>query len=182
VKKDFYRVRKDRAANVLWIVAEMLRNPGFRAVLYFRLTNWLLRKRVPILPTLLQAHALRSTGADLSCGARIGGGLLLPHPVGVVVGGGAVIGENRTILQGVTVGERLGIDRKHEYPKIGSCVTLCAGAVCLGAINIGDGSVVGANAVVLTDVPACSVVAGVPARVVGRATDKQESRLLASEQ
>ena len=101
------------------------------------------------------------TGADIPLGCRIGGGLLLPHPNGVVIHPGAVVGPNCLILQQVTLGVTRG-----GAPRLGGHVDLGAGAKVLGSITIGDHACVGANAVVLTNVKAGTTVAGVPARVI----------------
>lgn len=99
------------------------------------------------------------TGADIPANARIAGGLLLPHPNGVVVHPGAEIGPNCLLFQQVTLGGR---------PKLGGHVDVGAGAKILGAVTVGDHAVIGANAVVTKDVPAGATVAGVPARILGR--------------
>ncbi len=100
------------------------------------------------------------TGADIPLNAAIGGGLLIPHPNGIVIHPGARIGPNCLIFQQVTIGA-LG----SEVPTIGGHVDFGAGAKVLGAISIGDHARVGANAVVLIDVPSrCSAV-GIPAQV-----------------
>ena len=96
---------------------------------------------------------------------RFGGGCVIAHGLGTVIGGYSVIGEDCTILQGVTLGEA----RFEEitYPRVGDRVILGAGATLLGEITVGDDATVAAGAVVLEDVPAGAVVAGVPARVIG---------------
>ncbi len=168
VTQDFRRFSEDRRANPFWIVVESVRSPGFRAVLHYRIARKLFLWRVPVIPSFIHAHSIRSTGADIACSAKIGPGLLMRHPVGVVIGGGANIGTNCTIMQGVTLGEALRPEGDHSYPTIGDGVTLGAGAVCLGGISIGSGSFVGANAVVTRQVAEDVVVAGVPARVISR--------------
>jgi serine O-acetyltransferase len=103
------------------------------------------------------------TGADIQLGARLGVGLSLPHPNGVVIHRDAVIGVNCMLMQQVTLGQ-LAVD---GAPRLGDAVYVGAGAKILGAVHVGDGAAVGANAVVLQDVPACSTAVGVPARIIG---------------
>lgn len=100
------------------------------------------------------------TGADIPLGCNIGGGLLLPHPNGVVIHTGATVGVNCLIFQQVTLGVTRG-----GAPRLGGHVDVGAGAKVLGSITIGDHARVGSNAVVLTDVPAGSTAVGIPARV-----------------
>lgn len=104
------------------------------------------------------------TGADIPLGSRIAGGLLLPHPNGIVIHPGAAIGPNCLVFQQVTIGMSGG-----GLPSIGGHVDIGAGAKVLGAITVGDHAVIGANAVVTRDVPAGATVAGVPARVIATA-------------
>ena len=101
------------------------------------------------------------TGADISLGSRIEGGLLLPHPNGVVIHPGAHIGPNCLIFQQVTIGEGAG-----GVPRLLGHVDVGAGARLLGAITVGPDALVGANAVVLQDVPAGHTAVGVPARII----------------
>lgn len=102
----------------------------------------------------------------ISYRARIGHSVKMPHPVAIVIGDGAVIGDNVTIYQNVTIGAaRMGDGKKGLYPSIGNNVVLFAGAKLIGPIRIGDNAVVAANAVVLCDVPAGCVAAGVPAQI-----------------
>jgi serine O-acetyltransferase len=166
IKSDFLRVEPHRPPCLWWVLIEMVRSPGFQAVVYYRLAHSLLLYGVPVLPSLLRAHSIRSTGADISPSCVIGPGLLLPHPVGVVIGGGVVLGDDCLICQNVTCGERLRLDQDHSYPVIGDRVILCAGAVCVGCIEVGSDSTVGANSVVTRSVPCGTVVAGAPAKVV----------------
>jgi len=97
----------------------------------------------------------------ISPGAEIGCDLLLPHPNGVVIGGGSQIGKNVTVYQQVTIGKNHG-----KYPVIGNGVIIYAGAKIVGGVRIGDNSIIGANAVVVCDVPDNSIWGGVPAKKI----------------
>jgi serine O-acetyltransferase len=110
------------------------------------------------------------TGADIPLGTKIGGGLLLAHPNGIVIHGDVVIGPNCLILQQVTLGDRAG-----GVPKVGGHVDIGAGARILGNVIIGDHAKIGANAVVLEDVPPHSTAVGVPARIVMGTQESQSS-------
>ena len=102
------------------------------------------------------------TGADIPLNSRLGGGLLLPHPNGIVIHPQAQVGPNCLIFQQVT----LGIGGRPGAPRIGGHVDIGAGAKILGGVVIGDHARIGANAVVLDDVPAGATAVGIPARVV----------------
>ena len=103
-----------------------------------------------------------ASGADIPINAHIGGGLLIPHPIGIVIHPEAEIGPNCLIFQGVTVGTGTG----PGLPRIGAGVDIGAGAKLLGPITVGDGAKIGANAVVLSDVPAGATAVGIPARIL----------------
>ncbi|MFN8830931.1 MAG: serine O-acetyltransferase [Labrys sp. (in: a-proteobacteria)] len=104
------------------------------------------------------------TGADIPLNARIGGGLLLPHPNGVVIHPDSEIGPNCLLFQQVTIGAADG-----GVPRLGGHVDVGAGAKILGAVTIGDHARIGANAVVIRDVPAGATAVGIPARIIGDA-------------
>jgi serine O-acetyltransferase len=106
------------------------------------------------------------TGADVPLNTPIGGGLVMPHPNGIVINPGATIGPNCLILQQVTIGYG---GKKSGNPTIGGHVDVGAGAKILGGVTIGDHAKIGANAVVLTDVPPGATAVGVPARVIPKA-------------
>jgi serine O-acetyltransferase len=103
------------------------------------------------------------TGCDLPIGGEIGGGLLLPHPQGIIVHGNAKIGPNCLIFHQVTIGEG---GRRPGAPRIGGHVDIGCGAKVLGGITIGNHAKIGANAVVLIDVPEGHTAVGIPARVI----------------
>lgn len=139
---------------------------GFHAIQCQRVTHWLWQQGRYTLALFLQNRISEVTGADIHPAARIGHGVMLDHGTGVVVGETAVIGNNVSFLQGVTLG---GTGKEHgdRHPKIGDGVLIGAGAAILGNIHVGECAKVGAGSVVLEDVPPHSTVAGVPAKVVG---------------
>jgi serine O-acetyltransferase len=114
----------------------------------------------------LQSQSSRIFAVDIHPGARIGRGIMLDHATAIVIGETAVVGDNCSLLHGVTLGGN-GKDQGDRHPKIGKNVLLAAGAKVLGNIRVGDCSKVAAGSVVLQDVPANKTVAGVPAKIVG---------------
>jgi serine O-acetyltransferase len=138
---------------------------GFHALLFYRFAHWLSRKRVPFVPRALSQFARFITGIEIHPGAMIGSGLFIDHGMGVVIGETTEIGDNVTLFQGVTLGGT-GKQRGKRHPTIGSHVVVGAGAKVLGPITIGDYVKIGANSVVLQDVPDHSTVVGIPGRIV----------------
>jgi serine O-acetyltransferase len=119
-----------------------------------------------VVARVLHVLNLRFTGGEVGLGCTIGGGLVVRHPIGIVIGGGTRIGSRVTILSGVVFGERRPGKPGQAYPVVGDDVTIGTGAVLLGGVTVGARAVVGARALVLSDVPAGAVVVGAPARVV----------------
>ncbi|HLK67174.1 MAG TPA: hypothetical protein VKU19_27255 [Bryobacteraceae bacterium] len=149
-------------------------------VLLHRVAHWLAVRKVPIVPGLLHSISVVLWSADISPGATIGAPLRIAHSVGIVIGTGSVIGENCELFQNVTIGgrDRRLADGKDAMPLIGRNVTLCAGAVVIGGIRVGDGAIVGANAVVIRSVPEYTAVAGIPAVPVSRVVEPHAVRSL----
>ena len=163
LSRDFARLRRIKGWGMArTLVDALLLDNGFQALMLYRSAHTLRRWRVPFVPAVGRRLSIALCGIDIVPQARIGGGCYIPHGVGLVVGGATEIGEDCTLLQGVTLGEaRFDSD---DCPRIGDRVTLGAGAKILGAIQVGDDAFVGAGAVVLDDVPAGYVAVGVPAR------------------
>jgi len=145
----------------LEVAVKTLVFPRVLAVVAFRLGQVLARRR-GLLPLayLLGGHAQSRSGAELSPLASIGPGLELTHSTGVVIGADVVIGSGATIYHGVTIGD----GSRPGRPVVGDDVVLGAGACLLGGISVGDRVVVGAQAVVTTDLPDDVVATGIPAR------------------
>ena len=140
---------------------------AFHALESYRIAHWLWTNGRQALALFLQNRISCEFAVDIHPAARIGCGILLDHATGVVIGETAVIGDDVSIMQGVTLGGT-GKASGDRHPKVGSGVLIGAGASVLGNIRIGDGAKVSAGSVVLTDVPEHTTVAGVPARIVGR--------------
>jgi len=157
---------RDPAANHT-LVTPFLHFKGFQSLQAYRITHKLWTSGRRELAVYLQGRIAMVYGVDFHPAARIGEGILIDHATGVVVGETAVIGNDVSMLHGVTLGGT-GKVTGDRHPKVGNGVLLGAGAKILGNIRIGDGSKVGAGSVVLSDVPPHVTVVGVPARVVGR--------------
>ena len=137
---------------------------GLHAIIYYRIAHRLLLLKIPILPRLISQFARYLTGIEIHPAAKIGKGLFIDHGMGVVIGETSIMGDNVILFQGVTLGGT-GKETGKRHPTIGNNVVIGTGAKVLGNIKIGDNSYVGANAVVIKDVPHNSTVVGVPGRV-----------------
>jgi serine O-acetyltransferase len=156
-------VERDPAADG-WLDV-LLSYPGFHAITVHRFVHELWKAKVPLLPRLIAELVHRFTGIDIHPGATIGRGFFIDHGTGVVIGSTAIVGDDVTIYQGVTLG---GTSLQHtkRHPTLGNNVTVGSGAAVLGDITIGDNVKIGANSVVVRDVPPNSTVVGIPGRVV----------------
>ena len=163
-------VDRDPAAN--GTANPFLNHKGFHALQAYRVAHWFWNERRRALALYLQSRISEVFSVDIHPAAVLGSGVFIDHATGVVIGETAVVGDNVSMLQGVTLGGT-GKETGDRHPKIGNCVLLSAGATVLGNIRIGDCSKVGAGSVVLQDVPPRSTVVGVPARVVGRPASAQ---------
>lgn len=137
---------------------------GLHAIIIYKIAHALLQCRLPVLPRLISQIGRFFTGIEIHPAAKIGKGLFIDHGMGVVIGETAVIGDNVTLFQGVTLGGT-GKQKGKRHPSAGNNVVIGAGAKILGNIIIGENSAIGANAVVIRDVPPNSTVVGVPGRV-----------------
>ncbi len=144
--------------------------PGVHALLAHRVAHALYGAGVPVLPRLIAAVARSVTGIEIHPAARIGNGFFIDHGMGVVIGETAEIGDDVTLYQGVTLGGT-GFATGKRHPTVQDNVTIGSGAKMLGPITVGHGAKIGANSVVIHDVPPNSTVVGNPGhpvRVEGR--------------
>lgn len=141
--------------------------PGIHAVWGYRLAHWLWQRGFKLTARLF-SHCIRAlTGIEIHPGAQIGRRLFIDHGMGVVIGETAQIGDDVTLYHGVTLGG-VSLRKDKRHPTLHNGVVVGAGAKILGAIEVGECSRIGANAVVIKDVPANAVVVGVPGQVVLR--------------
>lgn len=158
------RSTKDRDPAATSYLPIILLYSGLHAIIFYRMSHALWQMKVPFLPRFISQLARFFTGIEIHPGARIGKGLFIDHGMGVVIGETAIVGDNVTLFQGVTLGGT-GKEQGKRHPTLGSNIVVGAGAKILGNITVGDNSYVGANAVILRDVPANSTVVGVPGHI-----------------
>src|SRR5438067_10902421 len=171
LRRDVRAARdRDPAARDVGQVEILATWPGIHALLAHRVAHALAGAGIPLLPRSISMLTRAFTGIEIHPAARIGEGLFIDHGAGVVIGETAEIGDNVTIYQGVTLGGT-GFATGKRHPTVQDNVTIGSGAKLLGPITIGHGAKIGANSVVITDVPPnCTVVGnpGHPVRVDGR--------------
>lgn len=171
-------IERDPAARSRWEV--ILNYPGFHALLFYRLSNWFWRHKMHTLGRWLSQWGRFWTGIEIHPGAKIGRRLFIDHGMGVVIGETAEIHDDVTLYQGVTLGGTApSVDSDSQrnvkrHPTLEDGVIVGSGAQILGPFTVGKGARVGANAVVVKEVPAGVTVTGIPARVAMRDKEQQQ--------
>jgi serine O-acetyltransferase len=150
---------------------EVFLYPSFHAIFRYRIAHWFYRHHRYFIARWISQSTTRKTGIEIHPGAVIGKGLFIDHGHGVVIGETAIVGDNVTIYQGVTLG---GTGKEHgkRHPTIGNNVMISAGAKVLGSFTVGDDCKIGAGSVVLREIPPNSTVVGIPGRIVKRDNEK----------
>ena len=166
IREDFAAHRRD------WT------RPGFRAIAVYRFGVWCMRIRskplrgiMKFLHRRLFIRVRNRYGIEIPFGARIGRRVVIEHQNGIVIHGHCEIGNDCRIRQGCTIGNKAA-DRPHDAPTLGDRVSVGAGAMILGKLTVGDDALIGANAVVVKDVPAAATAVGIPAKNI-LATDER---------
>jgi serine O-acetyltransferase len=167
----------DRDPATTRFIEPLLYFKGFQAIQVHRLAHWLWKKHRKDFALYLQSRVSAVFQVDIHPAARIGTGIFLDHATGLVVGETATIDDDVSILHGVTLGGT-GNETGDRHPKIGKGVLIGAGATILGNIEIGHCARIAAGSVVLKPVPHNVTVAGVPARVIGKAGCAEPSRTM----
>jgi serine O-acetyltransferase len=171
LREDVSAVRdRDPAARAIGTVEIVTSYAGLHAILAHRVSHGLHQAGVPVLPRVLSNVSRMVTGIEIHPSARIGRDFFIDHGTGVVIGETAEVGDRVTLYQGVTLGGT-GFARGKRHPTVEDNVTIGSGAKLLGPITVGHGAKIGANSVVIHDVPPHSTVVGNPGhpvRVEGR--------------
>ncbi len=176
LRRDVATVReRDPAARTAVEVA--LSYPGLHALWGHRVANRLWHAGHPLAARVVSNVVRTWTAVDIHPAATIGPGLFIDHAIGVVIGETTEIGADVTLYQGVTLGGT-ALEAGKRHPTIGDRVTVGAGAKILGPVTVGSGSRIGANAVVVRDVPPDSVVVGVPGQVIARSRPRSTTSAL----
>lgn len=166
IRRDI-RAARDRDPARPTTLQVILAYPGVHALWGHRISHWLWGCGARVAARVLAELTRILTGVEIHPGAVLGPGLFIDHATGVVIGETAEVGEDVTIYHGVTLGGS-GKETGKRHPTIGDRVVIGAGAKVLGAIKVGSDSRIGANAVVVKEVPSDAVVVGVPGQVIGR--------------
>ncbi len=166
IKKDFLAV-KSRDPAFKNTIELFYAYPGVWALVNYRFANAIYKKGFKRFARFIMAINQFITNIDIHPGATIGENVFIDHGIGVVIGETSIIGNNVTIYQGVTLGG-VSLNPGKRHPTIEDDVTIGAGAKILGNIIIGKGSKIGANSVVVKDVPPYSTVVGIPGKVIKR--------------
>lgn len=158
-------IQRDPAARNWFEV--LVNYSGLHAIWAYRVNHWLWERKLYFLARWLSQAARWLTGIEIHPGAKIGRRFFIDHGMGVVIGETTIIGNDVTLYHGVTMGG-VSMEKGKRHPTVRDHVVVGAGAKVLGAIEIGSGSRIGANAVVVKPVPPDSVVVGIPGQVVKR--------------
>ena len=165
IKLDYYH---------LWVTEMTLKrffsslifNPGFRSVVIYRIQQKLLYKKKYRFALMISNINQFLTGAEFCVGCEFGGGLIVRHPIGVVIGGGVKVGDMCILQHGVTLGEKYSQGLVSDYPVVGNYVSFGFGSGAIGGVKIGNNVTVGAGSLILNDVGDNLRVAGTPAKEI----------------
>ncbi len=157
-------LKKDPAAKN--IIEVILLYPGFHAILFHKMSHFLYNIKLYFMARLISQISRHITGIEIHPGAKIGNNLFIDHGMGIVIGETAIVGENCTIYHGVTLGGTGNEKNVKRHPTIGNNVIIGSGSKVLGPVVINDNVKVGANTVVLEDIPFGKTIVGIKGKVI----------------
>ena len=164
---DFLQSIIDRDPAAKSKLSLILTYPGVKAVFFHQIAHFFCLAKFDLIARIISQTSRFLTGIEIHPKAKIGKNLFIDHGMGVVIGETSEIGKNVTIYQGVTLGG-VSANAGKRHPTIGDNVIVGAGSKILGPLNIGSNTKIGANSVVIDDIPENSTVVGVPGKVVGK--------------
>ncbi len=156
-----YTDYKQARPNFIDIIKFYYNSVSYRTLVTIRIMKYYSQKGQLVRATFFKNRLVTKYGFEIGLDTAIGNHIMIPHPTGIVIGKGCIIGDECKIYQNVTIGRK-----NNAYPTIGNNVIIYPGAVVIGGITVGNNVVIGANAVVITDLPDNAVVAGIPAEVI----------------
>lgn len=166
LKQDLLRISPHKHCWITFFL-EFIKPGAFKAILCYRISHYFHTKKIPFLAILFETLIKWRYASDIRRGAKIGGGIILPHPYGIIIGGESKIGENCHIGQHVTIGGNMNKQKEGQtQPIIGNNCFICANSVVVGPITIGDNVIIGAGSVVVCDIPSNVVAADNPCRII----------------
>jgi len=174
--RDEIKAARQRDPAAKGLVEILFLYQGLHAVIYHRIAHFFYKIKLYFIARMISQFGRHFTGIEIHPGAQIGKRFFIDHGMGVVIGETAIVGDGVLLYQGVTLGGT-GLEKGKRHPTIGNNVVIGAGAKVLGNITVGDNSYVGANAVVIRDVPSNSTVVGVPGRITKQEGKKIEVSL-----
>lgn len=175
IKEDFLSIKKNDPA-IKSNIELFFNYPGLIAIVNYRIAHKLYQKKFRVLARIIMGITQFITNIDIHPACSIGKGIFIDHGIGVVIGETAILKDNITIYQGVTLGG-VTLEGTKRHPTIQSGVTIGAGAKILGNITIGENAKIGANSVVIRDVPDNATAVGIPARVIQKGRIKESSAM-----
>lgn len=175
IKEDFLSIKKNDPA-IKSNIELFFNYPGLIAIVNYRIANKLYKRNFRVLARIIMGFTQFITNIDIHPACKIGKGIFIDHGIGVVIGETAILYDNITIYQGVTLGG-VTLESTKRHPTIKSGVTIGAGAKILGNITIGENVKIGANSVVIRDVPDNATAVGIPARVIKKGRTKESNAM-----
>lgn len=170
LKADLLRISTQKKWWITFFL-EFIKPSPFKAILCYRISHYFYLKKFVFPAVLFETLVKWRYASDIRRNATIGGGIILPHPYGIVIGGYSKIGQNCHIGQHVTIGGNMGKQKNGQtQPVIGNDCFICANSIVVSPITIGDNVIIGAGSVVIHDIPSNVVAAGNPCRIIKQRT------------